>query len=47
MKKLVTIVFTVAMVIALFGAYHHVRAQGNERPYGPVQEGWNFSTGGS
>jgi hypothetical protein len=37
MKKLVTIVFTVTMVIALFGAYHHVRAQGNERPYGPFK----------
>jgi hypothetical protein len=37
MKKLVTIVFTVAVVIAFFGAYHHVRAAGNERPYSPLK----------
>jgi hypothetical protein len=35
MKKLVTIAATVAIAIALFGASHHVRAQGNQRPYGP------------
>jgi hypothetical protein len=32
MKKLITIAFAIAVVIALFGARHHLRAQGNESP---------------
>ncbi len=35
MKKLIMIAVTVAVVIALFGAYHHVQAQGSQRSYGP------------
>jgi len=35
MKKLITIAAAVAVVVAVFGAYHHVHAQGNQRPYGP------------
>jgi hypothetical protein len=37
MKKLVTFAVSVAVVIALFGTYHHVRAQANERPSSPFQ----------
>lgn len=36
MKKLVTIAVTVAVVITLFGAHHHVRAQGYERLGSPL-----------
>jgi hypothetical protein len=35
MKKLLAITATVAIAITLFGASHHVRAQGSQRPYGP------------
>jgi hypothetical protein len=37
MKKLVTIAVTVAVVITLFGAYYHVRAQAGARPYGSIK----------
>jgi hypothetical protein len=37
MKKLVTTAVAVAVVVALFGAYHHVRAQANERPGSPLK----------
>jgi hypothetical protein len=36
MKKQITIAVTVAVVVALFGAYYHVRAQSNERPNSPL-----------
>jgi hypothetical protein len=35
MTKLVTIAATVAIAITLFGASHRVRAEGNQRAYGP------------
>ena len=37
MKRLVTIAVAVAVVVALFGAYHHVRAQENARPSSPFR----------
>jgi len=44
MKKLVTIAATVAIAITLFGASHHVRAQGNQRAYGPPGANFPVST---
>jgi len=37
MKKLVTIAVTVAVVVTLFGAYHHVKAQESGRSYSPFK----------
>ena len=37
MKKLIMIAVTVAVVIALFGAHHHVQAQAHERLSSPFK----------
>lgn len=37
MKKLVMVAVVVAVSIALFGTYHHVRAEANGRPGGPIK----------
>jgi hypothetical protein len=37
MKKLVTIAVAVAISVAVFGTFHHVRAEANGRPGGPFK----------